>query len=367
MKNRVYRRAFLFLAFLHCWLGAVGQDGPRTPLDYLYCAAESTLDKAKDAYSLPWYIRQVRREDFSALDANGFYRDALTGYGGAVFIDKRDNTVILTHFATETASTDILDILADARIAGVEWLSWPVHKVAEVVRDSQSVREMRAFGTQYPSARRFYQMVREHWKGFRIENTGHSLGGNLTQLISYEYGITGVTFDPAGIGVSVTLDPAKKENARYVTNYKICRSLISAASTTGQRIGKTVTIYPSDGNKLSGTMAHGLIDIYNLAMNKNTGYFKTLEEVAETLWKNNGSVMEWRLTEKYKPTLVEVKVREKFGSYGEYLAYMRAEYEETEDSLPAAGEQPEKRISKILRLLKETDLLQMGGERLREK
>ncbi|MCM1040959.1 MAG: hypothetical protein NC396_00840 [Bacteroides sp.] len=364
MKDRFNKNLILLVIALFGLFGAKGQNAQRTPLVYLYCAAESDFDKQEGGYTLPWYIRQMKQKDFSVLDTGGVYRDVLTGYGGAVFVDERDSTIILTHFATETETTDVLDILADIQIAGVDWLAWPVYKIADVMRDSQSAQEMRMYGMQYPSARKFYQMVKERWPDFNIENTGHSLGGNLTQLISYEYGIVGVTFDPAGIGVSVHLDSLKKDNARYITNYKICKSLISSAVTTGQRVGKTVTIYPSDGKSLWGTKAHGLMEIYTMAMNKETGYFKTLDEVSKEIWRNNGSIRELQVEDKYKPVLEDVKVRDKFGTYDEYLVYMKAKYGEADkDVFPDKPEQSENRVNKILRLLKETDLLKIGSDK----
>lgn len=358
---------FLVLFFCLLSLGKLyGQVGHRTPQDYLFCAAQSGSDMAESAYSLPWYLKKMTQTDFSFLDEEGFYKDVLTGYGGAVFMDLRDSTIVIGHFATEKPSfANMMDIVADVQLAGVDLITRPLSKVAGFVRDSQTAAEMQVFGLQYPSARGLYQRVRERWPRLAIENTGHSLGGSLTQLISYEYGIVGVTFDPAGIGLSVQLDTLKKENVWCITNYKIYHSLVSASVTTGMLIGRTVTIYPSDGKTIVGTQAHGLMEIYNMAINKETGYFKTLEEVSADIWKNDGYLTEMGINEKLRPDLIKTSVREKFSTYENFLMYMYEEYgaeEETGYSVPIK-QKPESRKQKVFRLLRETDLLRMIGNK----
>lgn len=361
-KNNLIR----ILVLLCCVAGGerlYGQAGIRTPRDYLYCAAQSGSDMADSIYEMPRYLQKITRVDLPILDESGFYKDILTGYGGAVFMDLRDSTVVIGHFATGAPSlANMMDIVADVQIAGVDLPVQPLSKVIGVIRDTQDAQEIMAFGLQYTSACKLYQRVRERWPGLVVENTGHSLGGNLTQLISYKYGIVGVTFDPAGIGQNTHLDTTQKENAKNITNYKIHNSLVSTSVTTGLLIGKTVTIYPSDGKTIVGTQAHGLMEIYDMAMNKETGYFKTLNEITALIWKNEGYVTEIGMNG-YKPGLIRVNVREKFATYEDFMAYMQERYgakiEMKEYQIPVKR-QPENRMQKIFRLLRETDLLQMG-------
>jgi len=305
----------------------------RTPKDYVFCAEGAYNRKSKEQTSdtipqRPEYLKKLTRADLSVLNKSGFYEDFITGYTGAVFIDTRDSTIIIAHRGSE--SSDIRDFVADAQIAGSDILSKMPAGIAEKIRPIKTLNEMFEVGLQYPSAKRFVEAIKQQFSQNEIEQTGHSLGGNTAQLLSYEFGTKGVTFDPAGIGNKISLDTAKMENAEKITNYKVHQSLISAPIATGKNIGKIIIIYPTDGEKINATKAHGLFEIYTQALNHNTGYFKTFDEVAQELWENNGTVSEIALTEKLKPAKVQTNIQDKFASYSEYKEYLKRIYNITE-------------------------------------
>ncbi|MDR2979144.1 MAG: hypothetical protein LBV02_01680 [Bacteroidales bacterium] len=259
------------------------------------------------------------------LNNSGFYEDFLTGYAGAVFMDVRDSTLIISHRATELAGfkSDIRDLAADAQIAGSNMLNKIITSIAKKFRPAEEVNEMLEIGLQYPSAKKLYEAVKQQFPENNIEQTGHSLGGSTTQLLAYEFGTKGVTFDPAGVGNKIYLDSAKRENIKNIVNYKVHKSLVSSSVTTGKNIGMVIEIYPIDEGKFSATKAHGLFEIYTQALNHETGYFKTFDEVARELWDNNGYISEIAISGILIPAKAQVKIQDKFQTYDEYKVYLK--------------------------------------------
>ena len=322
----------------------------RTPKDYLYCAEgaydRKKLDTTNDTLpQRPKYLKKITHNELHILSKNDFYNDIFTGYAGAVFMDTRDSTIIIAHRGTELAGikSDIRDIAADAQISGSNLLNKLITGIAKKFRPAEEINEMLEIGLQYPSAKKMFEAVKRQFPNSNIEQTGHSLGGSTTQLMAYEFGTKGVAFDPAGVGNKIYLDIAKKENVKNITNYKIHQSLVSASVTTGKNIGRIIVIYPTDGEKINATKAHGAFEIYNQAINHNTGYFKTFDEVAQELWNNNGSISEVELTGMLKPTMVQTKIQDKFETYSQYKEYLKrtnniTEQQEFNDDIDALNQ-----------------------------
>ena len=339
--SKFYKKEVLIIAVLFAMMAHVlGQNNKseiRTPRDYLFCA-DGAYDRKKLTQTndtipqRPEYLKKLTQTELSILNRDGFYEDFLTGYAGAVFMDTRDNTIIISHRATELAGfkSDIRDIAADAQISGSNRLSNFITGIAKKFRPSEEIDEMLEIGLQYPSAKKLFEAVKLQFPQNKIEQTGHSLGGSTTQLLAYEFGTKGVTFDPAGVGNKIYLDISKKDNAKKITNYKVHQSLVSSSVTTGKNIGRIILIYPTDGEKMTATKAHGVFEIYNQALNHKTGYFKTFDEVAQELWENNGYISEIVITEKLKPTSTQTKIQDKFSSYNEYKEYLKRTYSVTE-------------------------------------
>ena len=305
----------------------------RTPKDYLFCAEGAydrrNLEQTNDTIPpMPDYLKKLTYKELNCLNRDGFYKDIFTGYAGAVFMDTRDSTIIIAHRGTELAGkkSDIRDIAADAQIAGNNILNKIITRITKIFRTEEEINEMLEIGLQYPSAKRLTETVMQQFTQHNIEQTGHSLGGSTTQLIAYEFGMKGITFDPAGVGNKIYLDTAKKENLKNITNYKVHQSLVSSSVTTGKNIGKIIAIYPTDGEKLNATKAHGVFEIFYQAINLNTGYFKTFDEVVQELWNNNGTISETEITGIFKPTTVQTKIQDKFETSGEYKGYLIAKY-----------------------------------------
>ena len=320
----------IWLSLTGSILGQNSNSVVRTPKDYLFCADgaynRKYLTPTSDTIpQSPEYLKKLTRNELYFLNKNGFYNDIFTGYAGAVFMDARDSTIIIAHRGTELAGkkSDLRDIVADAQISGSNVLNKIITTVIKKFRTEEEINEMLEIGLQYPSAKRFIESVKQQFPKNTIEQTGHSLGGSTTQLLAYEFGTKGVTFDPAGVGNKIYLDSTKKENIKNITNYKIHQSLVSSPITTGKNIGKIIEIYPVDEGKMNATKAHGLFEIYNQALNHNTGYFKTFDEVAQELWENNGYISEIVVTGLLKPTKVQTKIQDKFASYNEYKEYLK--------------------------------------------
>ena len=338
MKDKITILAVIVLLFSGgCVLGQDGNSVQRTPRDYLFCA-DGAYDKryltpTNDTMPQPpEYLKKLTHNELYLLNRSGFYNDVLTGYACAVFMDTRDSTIIIAHRGTDLAGakSDIRDIAADAQISGSNILNRVITTVIKKIRPAEEIDEMLEIGLQYPSAKRLVNAVKQQFPKNNIEQTGHSLGGSTTQLLAYEFGMKGVTFDPAGIGNKIYLDTAKKENVKNITNYKIHQSLVSSVVTTGKNIGRIITIYPINEGKMSATKAHGLFEIYNQAIDHKTGYFKTFDEVARELWNNNGYISEIGLTGILKPTMVQTKIQDKFASYNEYKEYLKKTHNITE-------------------------------------
>lgn len=305
----------------------------RTPKDYLFCADgaynKEKLEQTSDTLPpRPEYLKKLTNRELFVLDKAGFYEDFLTGYAGAVFMDTRDSTIIISHRATELAhyKSDIRDIAADAQLAGSDKLSKVISSLAKKSRSEEEVNEMIEIGLQYPSAKKLFEAVKRQFPKNNIEQTGHSLGGSTTQLLAYEFGTKGITFDPAGVGNKIYLNIAKKENINNITNYKVHQSLVSSSVTTGKNIGKIVTIYPTDGKNILATKSHGIFEIFTLSLNHNTGYFKTLNEVTQELWENNGYISEIKRTGMLKVTRIQTKIQDKFKTIDEYREYFKKAY-----------------------------------------
>ena len=321
------------------WLSMMGyiwaqnnESEIRTPKDYIFCADgaydRNRITQTNDVLpKLPGYFKRLTNKELPILNKDGFYEDFLTGYAGAVFMDMRDSTIIITHRATELKGfkSDVRDIAADAQISGFNVFSNFIAEAAKILRPEEEVNEMLEIGLQYPSAKKLVEFVKRYFPENNIEQTGHSLGGNITQLLAYEFGTKGVTFDPAGIGNNIYLDTAKKENAKNITNYKVHQSLVSSSLATGKNIGNIVTIYPVDGEKINSIKAHGLFEIYSQALNLSTGYFKTFDEVAQELWNNNGYISEMVINN-FRPATVQIKIQDKFETYDEYRKYLKKTY-----------------------------------------
>lgn len=369
MKNRRHRIFFLFeIITSFCCVQLVGQscvdNSVRTAEEYLLCAAGSYKISPGDALeglpSLPPYIRRLSDEDFSFLDHRGYYEDPLSGYAAALFLDERDSTIIISHRATEMSDSgsDYRDILADMQIAGLDVLSMPLAGIHKILGRSEEARESVEYGVQYPAAKKLYLWVRNYWRGWNIENVGHSLGGNLTQLISYQFGIKGVAFDPAGVGMALTLEEEKEMNLKNIWNYKIRHSLVGASVTTGQTLGRIIYLYPTDGVKILGTEAHGLDAIWNFAIDKNTGCFKTFDDVVSELWENNVTVAENDLFERPVPVQCRFDNYEAFKSYMEHI-YMVRDRKDNDSIYGTQREIPMNRLEKVKTLFRETDLMKM--------
>jgi len=327
MKKILHLIALFFL--MGNLLGQNDKSDIRTPKDYLFCA-DGAYDKSRSEQAnnvtpqRPKYLKKLTQSELAILNRDGFYEDFITGYAGAVFMDTRDKTIIISHRATELAglNSDYRDIAAAAQISGSNLLSKLITGVAKIFRPAEEINEMLEIGLQYPSAKKFMEVVIKQFPDYNIEQTGHSLGGSTTQLLAYEFGTKGVTFDPAGIGNKIYLDVAKKENVKNITNYKVHQSLVSSSVTTGKNIGKVVTIYPIEGDKMNATKAHGLFEIYSQALNLSTGYFKTFEEVAQELWNKNGYISETVINYNFRPATVQTKIQDKFNTYEEYKKYL---------------------------------------------
>ena len=326
--TRIVFGSVLILLFMAGSVWGQNNNAVRTPKDYLFCADgaydRKKLEPTSDTLPLrPEYLKKLTSNELRIL-YHGYYKDILTGYAGAVFMDTRDSTIIIAHRGTELAGkkSDIRDIAADAQISGSNILNKIITTIAKKFRPAEEVDEMIEIGLQYPSAKKLVEAVKRQFPNSTIEQTGHSLGGSITQLIAYEFGTKGITFDPAGVGHRIYLDTAKRDNVKNITNYKIHQSLVSSSATTGKNIGKIITIYPTDGEKMIATKAHGLFEIYNQALNHNTGYFKTFDEVAQELWENNGTISEIELIG-LKPTVVQTKIQDKFETYSQYKEYLK--------------------------------------------
>ena len=332
MRKIFYITLFLFTAG-YIW----GQSVTRTPRDYLFCA-DGAYDKKKMEQTSdtipqrPKYLKKLTQKELPILNRDGFYEDIFSGYAGCVFMDTRDGTIIISHRASELAGmkSDIRDIAADAQISGSTLLSKVITGIAKIFRPENEINEMLEIGLQYPAAKKLVETVMQTFPQHTIEQTGHSLGGSTTQLLAYEFGTKGVTFDPAGIGNKIYLDTSKKENIKNITNYKIHQSLVSASVTTGKNIGKIIEIYPTNGETINATKAHGTFELYNQAMNHTTGYFKTFDETAQELWKNNGYISEIGLTEMIKPTTFQIRVQDKFQNFNDYKEYLKVTYNITQ-------------------------------------
>jgi len=331
MKKALCTIALVFVA--GCVCGQNNKQEIRTPKDYLFCADgaydKRRVEQTSDTISQrPEYLKKLTRYELPILNRGGFYEDIFTGYAGAVFMDTRDSTIIISHRATELYGfqSDIRDIAAAAQISGSDILSTLITGIVKKFRPAEEVNEMLEIGLQYPSAKKLVEVVKQQFPNNNIEQTGHSLGGSTTQLLAYEFGTKGVTFDPAGVGNKIYLDSVKKENLKNITNYKVNQSLVSSSVTTGRNIGKVIEIYPTDGEKLNATKAHGVFEIYTQALNHKTGYFKTFDETARELWENNGYVSEMALTNQLKPTMVQIKIQDKFETYSEYKKYLKKTY-----------------------------------------
>jgi predicted esterase YcpF (UPF0227 family) len=325
MKKIIFIVVYLSIAG-YVW----GQNNEiRTPKDYLFCA-EGAYDRKKGEHSndtipqRPEYLKKLTRSELHILNNNDFFTDIISGYAGAVFMDMRDRTIIIAHRGSE--ASDIRDFIADAQIVETNIVNKIITSIANKLRPVVDVNEMLEIGVQYPSAKKLIEAVIQQFPNNKIEQTGHSLGGSTTQLLAYEFGTKGVTFDPAGVGNKIYLDAAKKENVNNITNFKIHQSLISSSSSTGKNIGKIIFIYPTDGEKLNATKAHGTFDIYNQALNQNTGYFKTFDEVAQELWENNGTISEIIVAGIPIPTRAQTKIQDRFSTFSEYKEYLKNKY-----------------------------------------
>jgi hypothetical protein len=348
MKKGMYIIVWLFMAG-NGW-GQNQDFSLRTPEDYLFCA-DGAYDRRKIEPTndtmppRPEYLKKLTQNDLPVLNKDGFYEDIFSGYAGAVFRDTRDSALIIAHRATELAGikSDIRDIAADAQISGSNILSKIITGIAKLFRSEEEVNEMIEIGLQYPSAKKLVEAVKQTFPNNTIEQTGHSLGGSTTQLLAYEFGTKGVTFDPAGVGSKIYLDSSKKENVNNIINYKINQSLVSSSVTTGQNIGKIVEIYPTDGKTINATKAHGIFEMYHQAMNQNTGYFKTFDETAQELWQKNGTISEIEITGILKPTMVQTNIQDKFPSCNEYKKKKKKKYnipqqQETNDDIDALNQ-----------------------------
>jgi len=329
MKNRKLIGVIVWVFMTGYLFGQENKSVIRTPKDYLFCADGAYNRKKDDTTSLllqlPEYLKKLTHSDLYILNRDGFYEDFFSGYAGAVFMDTRDSTIIISHRATELDGfkSDIRDIAAAAQISGANMLSKFITSIAKRFKSAEEVNEMLEIGLQYPSAKKLVEAVKQKFSHSNIEQTGHSLGGSTTQLLAYEFGTKGITFDPAGVGNKIYLDTAKKENVKNIINYKIHKSLVGSSITTGKNIGKTIAIYPTDGEKINATKAHGVFEIYNQAMNHETGYFKTFDEVAKELWDNNGYISEIEIVGLLKPTMTQTKIQDKFETYNEFSDYLK--------------------------------------------